>query len=133
MLIPYMTVVRQQEVAIVERLGQFARTVGAGPHLVLPWESVATKLSLKVQEMQVTVETKTLDDVFVPDALLAVDVRGSRPYRVLLQTRCIASSTSSGSSCGCRPNAATTKFTSSELSALAIRLASRGGIRPSRC
>jgi regulator of protease activity HflC (stomatin/prohibitin superfamily) len=74
MLIPYMTVVRQQEVAIVERLGQFARTVGAGPHLVLPWESVAAKLSLKVQEMQVTVETKTLDDVFVK-LLIAVQYR----------------------------------------------------------
>lgn len=74
MLIPYMTVVRQQEVAIVERLGQFARTVGAGPHLVLPWESLATKLSLKVQEMQVTVETKTIDDVFVK-LLIAVQYR----------------------------------------------------------
>ena len=39
--------------------------MGAGPHLVLPWESVAAKLSLKVQEMQVGVETKTSDDVFV--------------------------------------------------------------------
>lgn len=74
MIIPYMSVVRQQEVAIVERLGRFSRTVGAGPHLILPWESVGARLSLKVQEMQVSVETKTIDDVFVR-VLIAVQYR----------------------------------------------------------
>ncbi|MCK5379028.1 MAG: SPFH domain-containing protein, partial [Acidobacteria bacterium] len=65
MIIPYLTVVRQKQVAIVEAFGRFDKIVNAGPYLVLPWQSVATRLSLKVQEMQVTVETKTLDDVFV--------------------------------------------------------------------
>ncbi len=65
MIIPYFTVVRQKQVAIIESFGKYAKTVEAGPYLVLPWESVAARLSLKVQEMQVTVETKTLDDVFV--------------------------------------------------------------------
>ena len=74
MFIPYLTIVRQQEVGVVERLGRFSRLVNAGPQLVLPWESVSTKLSLKVQEMQVAVETKTLDDVFVK-VLIAVQYR----------------------------------------------------------
>jgi regulator of protease activity HflC (stomatin/prohibitin superfamily) len=65
MLIPYFTIVRQKQVAIVESFGKFAKIVGAGPCMVMPWESVATRLSLKVQEMQVNVETKTSDDVFV--------------------------------------------------------------------
>ena len=38
------------------------------------FRSVSTKLSLKVQEMQVAVETKTLDDVFVK-VLIAVQYR----------------------------------------------------------
>jgi regulator of protease activity HflC (stomatin/prohibitin superfamily) len=74
MLIPYLTVVRQQEIAIVERMGRFSRMVGAGPQFVLPWESLAARMSLKVQEMQVSVETKTLDDVFVK-LLVAVQYR----------------------------------------------------------
>jgi len=65
MLIPYITVIRQKEVAIIERMGRFAKIVGAGPYIVKPFERVARKLSLKVHEMQVSVETKTSDDVFV--------------------------------------------------------------------
>jgi len=65
MIIPYFTVVRQKQVAIIEAFGRFDKIVPAGPYLVLPWQSVGAKLSLKVQEMQVTVETKTVDDVFV--------------------------------------------------------------------
>ena len=65
MIIPYFTVVRTKQVAIIESFGRFDKIVNAGPYLVLPWQSVAARLSLKVQEMQVTVETKTADDVFV--------------------------------------------------------------------
>ncbi len=65
MLIPYITVVRTKQIAIVEAMGKYNRTMGAGPKLILPWESVAGRLSLKVKELQVSVETKTLDDVFV--------------------------------------------------------------------
>ncbi|RLE33157.1 MAG: SPFH domain-containing protein [Acidobacteria bacterium] len=65
MIIPYFTIVRQKQVAIIEGFGRFDKIVTAGPYLVLPWQSVAARMSLKVQEMQVTVETKTLDDVFV--------------------------------------------------------------------
>ena len=65
MFIPYFSVVRTKQVAIVEGFGRFDKIVPAGPCLVLPWQKVAAKLSLKVQEMQVSVETKTSDDVFV--------------------------------------------------------------------
>ena len=65
MLIPYLTVIRQKEVAVIESWGRFDKVVGAGPHLILPWQRVAGRLSLKVHEMQVNVETKTVDDVFV--------------------------------------------------------------------
>ena len=65
MLIPYFTIIRTKQVAVVEAMGKFSRVIGAGPKLILPWESVVGRLSLKVKEMQVSVETKTLDDVFV--------------------------------------------------------------------
>ena len=65
MLFPYFSIVRTKQVAIVESFGRYEKTVPAGPYLVLPWQSIAVKLSLKVQEMQVSVETKTGDDVFV--------------------------------------------------------------------
>jgi regulator of protease activity HflC (stomatin/prohibitin superfamily) len=65
MIMPYITVIRQKQVAIVEGFGRFSKTLSAGPYLVRPWEKLAARLSLKVQEMQVEVETKTADDVFV--------------------------------------------------------------------
>lgn len=64
-MIPTYTVIRQKEAAVVESLGRFHRVLSAGFHFIKPWEKVVGRLSLKVQELQVTVETKTLDDVFV--------------------------------------------------------------------
>jgi regulator of protease activity HflC (stomatin/prohibitin superfamily) len=71
MIIPYFAVIRQKEVAVIEAFGRFSKLAYAGPYFVKPWEGVAAKLSLKVHEMQVTVETKTVDDVFVK-VLMAV-------------------------------------------------------------
>lgn len=65
-MIPYLLVVRQKEACIVERLGRFDGVRHAGLHLLwAPFYGVVGRLSLKVQELQVNVETKTKDDVFV--------------------------------------------------------------------
>ena len=59
-------VVPQQDVAIVERLGKFTRAAFAGLNLKIPiFDRVAYKLSLRVQQLNVEVETKTKDNVFV--------------------------------------------------------------------
>lgn len=58
-------IVRQQEAAIVESLGKFVRIANAGFHFKMPWERVAGRLTLRIMELQVNVETKTDDDVFV--------------------------------------------------------------------
>jgi len=63
--IPHIAVVRQKSAAIVESWGRFDRVLQAGTYIILPWQSIAGRLSLKVQELQVNVETKTRDDVFV--------------------------------------------------------------------
>ena len=58
--------VKQQSAAIVERFGKFARISHAGLRLKIPLiERVAGRLSLKIQQLDVIIETKTLDDVFV--------------------------------------------------------------------
>jgi regulator of protease activity HflC (stomatin/prohibitin superfamily) len=65
MVLPYFTIVRHKSAAVLESFGRFERVLHAGGHLILPWQSVAGRLSLRVQELQVSVETKTEDDVFV--------------------------------------------------------------------
>lgn len=58
--------VKQQTAAILERLGKFAGVKGPGLHLKLPFiDKVAGKISLRVQQLDVMVETKTKDNVFV--------------------------------------------------------------------
>lgn len=58
--------VRQQEVAVVEDLGQFKRLLDPGCHfLCWPLVNVVGTLSLRIQQLDVLCETKTRDNVFV--------------------------------------------------------------------
>jgi regulator of protease activity HflC (stomatin/prohibitin superfamily) len=58
--------VETSQVAIVQRLGKFARVAGPGLNWKTPWlELVVARLSMKVQQFDVEVETKTQDNVFV--------------------------------------------------------------------
>ncbi|MGS2738868.1 SPFH domain-containing protein [Sinomicrobium sp. M5D2P17] len=59
-------VVKQQTAAIVERFGRFESIRHSGLQLKIPIvDRIAGKVSLKIQQLDVIVETKTLDDVFV--------------------------------------------------------------------
>ncbi|NRD22189.1 SPFH domain-containing protein [Winogradskyella litoriviva] len=59
-------VVKQQTSAIIERFGKFQSIRHSGLQLKIPIvDKVAGKLSLKIQQLDVIIETKTLDDVFV--------------------------------------------------------------------
>jgi len=58
--------VETAQVAIVQRLGKFARVAGPGLNWKTPYlETVVRRLSMKVQQFDVQVETKTEDNVFV--------------------------------------------------------------------
>ena len=58
--------VEQQSVKIVQRLGKFARIAGPGLNFKIPLiEQVAGSLSLRVNQLDVKVETKTEDNVFL--------------------------------------------------------------------
>jgi regulator of protease activity HflC (stomatin/prohibitin superfamily) len=58
--------VKQQSAAIVERFGKFQSIRQSGLHLKIPLvDRISGRLSLKIQQLDVLIETKTLDDVFV--------------------------------------------------------------------
>ena len=59
-------IVKQQTAAIIERFGKFQSIRHSGLQLKIPLvDRTAGRLSLKIQQLDVIVETKTLDDVFV--------------------------------------------------------------------
>ena len=59
-------IVKQQSAAIIERFGKFVSVRQSGLQLKIPIiDNVAGRLSLKIQQLDVVVETKTKDDVLV--------------------------------------------------------------------
>lgn len=66
LLIASVFTVRQQTVSIVETFGKFSRIAWPGLNFKIPIiDKVASTLSLRVQQLDVEVETKTHDNVFV--------------------------------------------------------------------
>jgi regulator of protease activity HflC (stomatin/prohibitin superfamily) len=58
--------VKQQTAAVIERFGKFHSVRQSGLQLKIPvFDRLAGKLSLKIQQLDVIIETKTKDDVFV--------------------------------------------------------------------
>ncbi len=58
--------VKQQTNAIIERFGKFQSVRGAGLQLKIPLiDQVSGRISLRITQLDVIVETKTKDDVFV--------------------------------------------------------------------
>jgi len=58
--------VKQQTSAIIERFGKFKSIRQSGLQLKIPViDRIAGRISLKIQQLDVIIETKTLDDVFV--------------------------------------------------------------------
>ncbi len=59
-------IVKQQTAVIVERFGKYQSIRHAGLNLKVPLvDKIAGRISLKIQQLDVIVETKTKDDVFV--------------------------------------------------------------------
>ncbi len=58
--------VKQQTSALIERFGKFRSIRNSGLHFKVPIiDQIAGRINLKVQQLDVLVETKTKDDVFV--------------------------------------------------------------------
>ncbi len=59
-------IVKQQTAVIIERFGRYQSIRQSGLQMKIPLvDRVAGRLSLKIQQLDVIIETKTLDDVFV--------------------------------------------------------------------
>ena len=59
-------IVHQQSVAIIERFGKFNRLASSGLNIKIPIiEKIPNYVSLKDQQLDVTIETKTQDNVFI--------------------------------------------------------------------
>ena len=59
-------IIPQQRMGVVERLGKFNRILGPGLHFRIPiLERIAGTDSIRIRQLDVTVETKTQDNVFV--------------------------------------------------------------------
>jgi regulator of protease activity HflC (stomatin/prohibitin superfamily) len=59
-------IVKQQNAAVIERFGKFHSIRNSGFQLRIPFvDRIAGRLSLRIQQLDVIVETKTKDDVFV--------------------------------------------------------------------
>lgn len=70
-------IVPQQGAYIIERLGRFHKVSRAGIHVKIPFiDAIASKTNLRVSQLDVTLETKTLDNVFVT-------IKASTQFRVL--------------------------------------------------
>ena len=59
-------IVKQQSAAVIERFGKFVSSRHSGLQIKIPViDRVAGRLSLRIQQLDVVIETKTKDDVFV--------------------------------------------------------------------
>ncbi|MDR0199552.1 MAG: SPFH domain-containing protein [Streptococcaceae bacterium] len=59
--------VKQQTVAIIERVGKYKTTSQPGIHIKAPWgiDRIAARIQLRMLQNEITIETKTKDNVFV--------------------------------------------------------------------
>ena len=79
LLLAALFIVKQQTAVIIERFGKFHSIRQSGLHFKIPVvDKISGRLSLKIQQLDVLIETKTLDDVFVR-------IKVSVQYRVLSQ------------------------------------------------
>ena len=66
LLVLSIVIIPQQTIGVVERLGKFNRTIGPGLNFKIPIiERLAGRESIRIRQLDVPVETKTQDNVFV--------------------------------------------------------------------
>ena len=66
LLVKTFHIVRQQTACVVERLGRFTRIIKPGINMVIPFiDKVSPPVSLRIVQLDIKVDTKTEDNVFV--------------------------------------------------------------------
>ncbi|CCW71877.1 unnamed protein product [Phytomonas sp. Hart1] len=94
------TTIAQSEVGVMESCGKFNGTASPGFHcLGCCWNEVVARISIRLQELQMHVESKTKDNVFVnvsltlqlqviPDRIEEMHYRALNPYTILKDNVC---------------------------------------------
>ncbi len=63
-------IIKQQKVGIVERLGKYNKIMNSGLNFKIPFiDKVVGDVDLRIQQMNITVDTKTKDNVFVKSVI----------------------------------------------------------------
>lgn len=66
LIIKSVMIVTEQTAVVIERLGKFHRIADSGFSLIIPFiDRKASIINLRLQQLDVTIETKTFDNVFV--------------------------------------------------------------------
>jgi len=77
LIVKTIIIIPERKSYVIQRLGKYNRICKPGLNIKIPFiESIASKENLRIQQLDVNVETKTLDDVFV-------DLKISVQYRVI--------------------------------------------------
>jgi regulator of protease activity HflC (stomatin/prohibitin superfamily) len=72
MILSGLFTVEQQTRAVIERFGRFSKTCGPGLHWRMPiFDRISGRVTHRIRELEINVESKTKDDVFV-DIKIAV-------------------------------------------------------------
>jgi len=74
-------IIRQQEVGVVERLGRYNRSIGAGFHMIIPFfEKIAHDVNLELQRIDVSSDIKTKDDQMITlPVVVIIKVNDEKP------------------------------------------------------
>lgn len=57
---------QEKEEVLVQSFGKYVKTVkDAGPHLIMPWQNIAARVGMALQQVEDQLNTKTKDDIFV--------------------------------------------------------------------
>lgn len=66
LIIKSVVIVKEQTAVVIERFGKFVKIADSGLSFIIPFiDRKSLPVSLRVLQLDVTIETKTLDDVFV--------------------------------------------------------------------
>ena len=66
LLVKSVMIVTEQTAVVIERLGKFHHIADSGFSLIIPFvDGKASTINLRLQQLDVTIETKTRDNVFV--------------------------------------------------------------------
>ena len=67
LILKSVVIVREATAVVIERLGRFNRIANSGFGLIIPFiDRKAATVNLRVQQLDVSIETKTRDNVFLP-------------------------------------------------------------------